>query len=100
MKVLGFEIRWPTKSTSCRYQPPYEGDLLRGPHCDPYVLHHPSSCDACAEHVEAQAERIHRGINFTGHYLPTRSQCPAEALRPLAVIHSWGGNRPVKEGTS
>ena len=95
MKILGLDIRWPTKSPSCRYQPPYDGDLLRGPHCDPYVLHI-DSCDACEEYIEAKAERIHKGINFTGSTIPGRTPCPAEAQRPLEVINLWPGNRPIK----
>ena len=78
-------------------QTAYGGELLRGPHCDPLVLLHPSDCGICSEYTEAINERIHKGINFTGDTHPGRAQCPAEALRPLADIHAWVGNRPVTQ---
>ena len=93
------EIRWPNKTTACRYNPPWAGDMVRGPHCDPYVVHGPEECDACDENVEAQAERIHQGINFTGQSQLGRETCPAERQRSLDVIHAWPGNRPIKKGT-
>ena len=95
MKLLGLTI-WPEKTTACKYNPPHTGDLLRGPHCDPYVLHI-EGCDACAGYVEAQAERIHLGINFTGQRIPGRETCPAERQRPLETIYAWPGNRPFKQ---
>jgi hypothetical protein len=99
MKLFGIEIPWLRRRppTGCSYVPEYEGDLLRGPHCDPYVLHI-DSCDLCLsdDYIEARAERIHKAINFTGSPVPGRSQCPAEARRSLEQIHAWPGNRPFK----
>lgn len=101
MKILGFEIRWPEKTVACRYNPPADPDvdLLPGPHCDPYVLHGPSSgCVYCADLNDAIVERIHKGVNFTGERQLGREVCPAERRRPLEQINAWPGNRPFKDG--
>jgi hypothetical protein len=102
VNILGFEIRWPERVVSCGKNPPIDPDLdlLPGPHCDPLVLHHPLLCDYCARMNEAQVERIHRGINFTGERQLGRETCPAELRRKLDVIHAWPGNRPFKEDPS
>lgn len=93
MKILGITI-WPRKKATALSP---ESGLLRGPHCDPDVLHI-DGCDACEDdaYVEAKAERIHKGINFTGSSIPGRSPCPAEARRPLESIYAWSGNRPYQ----
>lgn len=63
------------------------------PHCDSKCLHFPGKCQFCDLYPELQNARILAGVNFTGENDPDKSQCPAEAARPLELINRWGGNR-------
>jgi hypothetical protein len=62
------------------------------PHCDSRVLHAPEdNCKFCNE-SGLQEIREQWKINFTGHYDPNKTTCPAERERPLETINRWGGN--------
>lgn len=64
------------------------------PHCDPRVLHSPGECVFCDDHAaDLQAERIAKGINFTGHFDEDKEPCPAWVARG-AGSQVWGGNIP------
>ena len=100
MKILGFEIRWPIP-TACKANPKdLDREIPPGPHCDPLVVHHPQTCDYCRACNDAVAYRIHKAINFTGEHHVGRATCPSEERRPLAQIHAWPGNRPLKREDS
>jgi len=75
---------------SSNYKAPY-------PHCDSNVLHFPKFCVYCDQYPEKQAERIDKGINFTGQQDPNKAPCPAETNRPLDTINHWYGNVPVDD---
>jgi hypothetical protein len=63
------------------------------PHCDARVLHAPSQCSICDQYAsDLQEIRQIWGVNFTGESDPNKTQCPAEAARPLETINKWGGN--------
>jgi hypothetical protein len=63
------------------------------PHCDARVLHAPGQCSIRDQYAtDLQEIRQIWGINFTGESDPSKSQCPAEAARPLETINKWGGN--------
>ena len=68
------------------------------PHCDSNVLHEPKSCEFCDLYPEAQAERVAKGINFTGRYDDGKELCPSEGERKLETIYRWYGNVPKQIG--
>ncbi len=67
------------------------------PHCDSLVLHYPGTCEYCDGYPDWQANRLRRGINFTGEGNPLKHPCPAEEKRPLETINKWHGNVPMDE---
>ncbi len=72
-------------------------EVTTSPHCDARVLHAPGECSICDEYApSAQADRIARGVNFTGHADLNKEFCPADIARGLAGAHVWHGNRPKK----
>ncbi len=65
---------------------------LRFVHCDPRVLHAPSTCQTCDKYGGYQQElRKQWNMNFTGETDPTKTPCPADAARGNAHAQ-WGGN--------
>lgn len=77
------------------------------PHCDPRVLHAPEdNCEFCNHHPDWQELRKYWRIAFTGHsydengslfadeYGNLIQPCPAEVVRGIKSINSWGGNIP------
>lgn len=69
------------------------------PHCDARILHAPGECEYCDAYPDAQLERTHLKIAFTGH-APVDEQvaCPADVARPpgsSADHRHWAGNKPT-----